>query len=149
MSNFIPVAPANLTATSLNRATKAECEFWITELNNAAGQKLIKKTGRAEELKNRLAEIYKIDRMAPAPEPVVGPLTVDQRIMDMQWADWDKLGDEWQETTEAGKRFLLCPPSEGTRAILLSILTFTDQLFLKQVLWTQYLRHSCNRSQAC
>lgn len=94
MSNFIPVAPANLTATSLNRATKAKCKFWITEINNAAGQKLIKKTERAEELKNHLTEIYKI-----------GCTVIDCWLENNGY----RIDDEWQETVEAGKQFLLCP----------------------------------------
>ncbi|KZP05566.1 hypothetical protein FIBSPDRAFT_842896 [Athelia psychrophila] len=114
-SNLIKqyTAPSDLTATSLNGATKAQCERWIVLLNDAQGQKIIKKTGRVEELKARLADIYEIDRSAPAPEPVAGLPTMDEGIRQLQWDSWGALGQEWLETADAGRQFLLCPPSAG------------------------------------
>lgn len=119
MSNTLtPIAPSDLTAAALNRATGEQLRFWIKGANDAAtkdvkgkGKKVMLKSGKVEDLKVRLAEFYGIGRKAPKLEPASDMSAVDHDIHRRQWKDWRVLGEEWLSCAAAGHKFKLSTPS--------------------------------------
>ncbi|KAF7980825.1 hypothetical protein HWV62_36450 [Athelia sp. TMB] len=108
--------PADITADTLNSATGKLLKFWIGRANDALGKNSagrLVKSGKVEELRERLAEHYGVDRKAPKQEPVAGAATVDDSIRSRQWDDFRLLGEEWSQTVKAGGQFVLDKDSAG------------------------------------
>jgi hypothetical protein len=81
-------APSELTVSTLNGASGDQLRFWIQGVNDAAGKRVLIKSGKVEELKVRLAAHYGLDRSASASASVVpttGPLSLDKHIQKKQW----------------------------------------------------------------
>lgn len=123
-----PPRPVDLNGTSLTAAKGTQLDFWIDAANKAADdagkKKVLAKTGRVDERRQRLADYYNIDLSSlPAPEPI-GPATVDRAINKMQWAHLLTLGNEWKQKEEAGIPFRLVnddPAAASTQRLFLHI----------------------------
>ncbi|KAF8549924.1 hypothetical protein OG21DRAFT_1488168 [Imleria badia] len=95
---------------ALSSVTGAQLKFWVDQANTAAGRKALTKSGRVDDLRQRLAAHYHLDLMAAA--PAVAPTTPSPSttlaIQNCQWNALCDLGDEWDECTRMSKPFLLC-----------------------------------------
>jgi hypothetical protein len=88
----------------LTTASGKQLDFWIDLTNTVVGKKIIYKTGKVEDRRQRLADHYDIDLTAPQPKATLsGPATVDEKIRKAQWAHLRELGVQWQGE-EAAKR---------------------------------------------
>jgi hypothetical protein len=105
-------APSDLTVSALNNASGDWLKFWIQGVNDAAGKKVLNKSGRVKDLKTRLATHYGLDRSCPAAAPT-GPLPLDKHIQKKQWDHLRGLGAEWAQRASAGREFKLCASSNG------------------------------------
>ena len=108
-------APSELTVSALNRASGDQLKFWIQGVNDAAGKRVLNKSGKVEDLRTRLATHFGLNRTAPVvADAANGPLPLDKHIQKQQWDHLRQLGHEWAQTARAGREFKLCTPSKGT-----------------------------------
>ena len=119
-----------ITALSLTGAKGNELMFWIELTNKTAGKRVLSKTGKVKELRQRLAAHYRLD-LTSNPETVsaCGPLPLDEHIQRHQWDHLRSLGDEWMKATSAGKPFTLCPEPSSK---LLLLIRFFDYIYPQQ-----------------
>lgn len=105
--------PDGLTAASLKVARGSEIAFWIAQANAAAGKRLMTKSGRVDDQRQRLAKYYGLDLMdATETSPIsVAPKTREEDIKEHQFSWLRELGDEWSRTAAEGKEFVLCDRS--------------------------------------
>jgi hypothetical protein len=99
-------APSELTVSTLNGASGDQLWFWIQGVNDAAGKRVLIKSGK-EDLKVRLAAHYGLDCSASA-SVVPGPLLLDKHIQKKQWDHLQDLGHEWAQTARVLERFVTC-----------------------------------------
>jgi hypothetical protein len=113
--------PDGLTAASLKVARGSEIAFWIAQANAAAGKRLMTKSGRVDDQRQRLAKYYGLDLMdATETSPIsVAPKTQEEDIKEHQFSWLRELGDEWSRTAAEGKEFVLCDRSSGESATFL------------------------------
>jgi len=107
--------PPDLTVAALNGASGDQLRFWIQGANDAAGTKVLNKSGKVEDLRARLAVHYGLDRAAPTKSVMpTGPVPLDKTIQARQWAHLRDLGHEWAQTAGHGHEFKLCVPSKDS-----------------------------------
>ncbi|KAJ6613860.1 hypothetical protein B0H10DRAFT_2221832 [Mycena sp. CBHHK59/15] len=63
-SPLMPSCPSDLDITSLTSASGSQLNFWIDAANQAAGKKLLVKTGKVNDLWDRLAGYYGLNLSA-------------------------------------------------------------------------------------
>jgi hypothetical protein len=113
MSSARPDSVTDITAASLLAAGGKELRYWIAKANENADKKL-SKSGKVQELRERLAAHYGLELSAPGQlAPIEGPHTVDEHIQKRQWGYLRALGDEWDSAVRSGRPFRLCEPSGG------------------------------------
>jgi hypothetical protein len=61
----MPKVPGNITVLTLTHAKGAELKYWIDGANREAGKRALTKSGRVEELRQRLAEHYGLNLSSP------------------------------------------------------------------------------------
>lgn len=114
-----PAAPPDIDAASLSSATGAQLKFWVDQANVAAGRKVLTKSGKVNDLRQRLAAHHHLNLTA-APSAVAAAAPSPLSTLDIQNRQWNALcdlGDEWDEYTRTNKPFRLCaapspPPGE-------------------------------------
>ena len=119
-----PCPPPDLTAATIATTKGAELQHWIDQANQqaAGGKRVLKKAGRIDELRQQLAQYYRLE-LNSCPAKMVLQATSDTPLpaahppssnpvptinADIQWHQWEHLvalGDEW---AIAGDSFLLC-----------------------------------------
>jgi hypothetical protein len=98
--------PGDITVLSLTHAKGAELKYWINGANRAAGKQVLTKSGRVEELHQKLADHYGLDLSSPpSASAPVGPPTRDMEIQRRQWNHLRELGEAWKEGPDS---FQLC-----------------------------------------
>jgi len=118
---LMATAPSELTVSTLNSTSGNQLRFWIQGVNDAAGKRVLIKSGRVEELKARLAAHYGLDCLASASVvPTMGPLPLDKHIQKKQWDHLRDLGHEWAQMASAGHKFKLCASSKGMLHVQIS-----------------------------
>ena len=105
-----PATLPDFDAASLSSVTGAQLKFWVDQMNTAAGRKVLMKSGKVDNLRQRLAVHYHLDltvallaAAAAAPSP---SSALD--IQNCQWNALCNLGDKWEECTWTNQLFLLC-----------------------------------------
>jgi len=107
--------PLDLTVAGLNGASRDQLMFWIQGANDAAGTKVLNKSGKVKDLRVRLAAHYGLDRTAPMKLVMpTGPVPLDKAIQVRQWAHLRDLSHEWAQTAGHGHEFKLCVPSKDS-----------------------------------
>jgi hypothetical protein len=98
--------PTDLTTLTLSRAKGAELKYWIDGANREAGRRVLTKSGKVDELRQKLAAYYGLDLSSPPSDPVqAGPPSCDAEIQKRQWNHLRELGEEWKR---APNSFQLC-----------------------------------------
>ncbi|KAJ6628167.1 hypothetical protein B0H10DRAFT_2277375 [Mycena sp. CBHHK59/15] len=112
----MPSCPADLDVTSLTSASGSQLNFWIDAANQAAGKKLLVKTGKVNDRRDRLAGYYGLDLSALPVSTIIGLVSRDVTINKRQWAHLRALGDEWKEKEAAKLPFRLVMDSASVSA---------------------------------
>ena len=92
----MPLCPADLDVASLTGASGSQLNFWIDAANQATGKKLLVKTGKVNDRRDRLAGYYGLDLSAPSISTTVLPVSRDVAINKSQWAHLRALDMAWR-----------------------------------------------------
>ncbi|KDQ27369.1 hypothetical protein PLEOSDRAFT_158747 [Pleurotus ostreatus PC15] len=113
--------PEDLTADSLKDAKVVQLRFWISTVNTTTGKRVLNISGKAAELKKRLADHFNIDISAPAAPSIARTTGIkrenednDDGIVAQQWLHLRKLGEEWAQCEAAGVAFILGKGRSGS-----------------------------------
>lgn len=116
-----------ITAAQLATAKGSELQYWIEQANADAQKKVLKKSGRVDELRQRLAQYYGIN-LSPSAEDSTTVVkssdttsqpvfTIDKEIRMKQWAAVRELGEQWRTRISKNEPFYLLPQSEASASV--------------------------------
>ena len=99
----MPNTPQDLTILTLTHTTGAQLKYWINSVNWEVGKQVLNKTGRVDDLRQKLAGHYGLDlSQLPAVPVPARPSTHDAEIQRRQWDHLRQLGEAWKEAPASG-----------------------------------------------